>query len=199
MTASLEPDPGASPLPTKLRRTWSRLREDAANTQLRMRLTSLPARLLPAMSWRSLRTRILRLGGWRIGARTALFGVPLIYGHGPILARLSIGADCIVNIGSVFELNDSITIGDRVSIGHQVLFLTTTHEVEGSRLRAGRLVAAPIVVGDGAWVGARSVVLPGVTIGAGSIVAAGSVVNRDVPPDVVVAGTPAKVVKQLPV
>lgn len=199
MTATFEPDPDVNPSRTALQHRVFRLREEAANTQLLLRLMSLPARVLPDMSWRSLRTRILRLGGWQIGAGTALFGVPTIYGRGRILERLSIGDDCIINIGGLFELNDSITIGDRVSIGHQVLFLTTSHVVDPKpRHRAGRLESAPIVVGDGAWVGARSVVLPGVTIGPGSVVGAASVVTRDVPPNVLVAGAPAVIVKQLP-
>jgi maltose O-acetyltransferase len=58
-------------------------------------------------------------------------------------------------------------------------------------------VSAPITIGDGAWLGARSTILPGVTIGAGAVVAAGSVVIGDVAPDVVVAGVPAVVRRQL--
>jgi maltose O-acetyltransferase len=198
MAAVFEVDPDETARHTALQYGSYRMREEWANTQLWLRIKLLPVRLLPPMSWRSLRTRILRLGGWRIGRGTTLFGVPTVYGRGRILDRLTIGNDCIVNFGSTFELNDRIDIGSGVSIGHQVLFLTTTHEVESPRLRAGRLVSAPIVIGDGAWVGARSIVLPGVTIGSGSIVGAGTVVTRDVPPNVLWAGSPARVVKTLP-
>ncbi|MCU1504876.1 MAG: transferase hexapeptide repeat containing protein [Ilumatobacteraceae bacterium] len=198
MTVTFEPDPEASPTRGLLQHRLYRLQEEGANMQLLMRFTTLPAKLLPDLSWRSLRTRLLRLAGWQIGFGTALFDVPNIYGRGKILRRFSIGEHCIVNVGSLFELNDSITIGDRVSIGHQVLFLTTTHLVEGECQRAGRLVSAPIVVENGAWVGARSVVLPGVTIGRGSVVGAASVVTRDVPANTLVAGAPARFVKALP-
>lgn len=197
MAAIFDRDPDEAVKRSTLRYVEYRVREECANTQLWLRLKMLPARVLPPMSWRSLRTRMLRLGGWQIGSGTVLFGVPTIYGRGPILDRLTIGTGCIVNFGSTFELNDSIRIGSGVSIGHQVLFLTTTHEVEGARGRAGRLVSAPVVVGDGAWVGARSIVLPGVTIGCGSIVGAGTVVTRDVPPNVLWAGSPGRVVKEL--
>jgi acetyltransferase-like isoleucine patch superfamily enzyme len=55
-----------------------------------------------------------------------------------------------------------------------------------------------VIIGDGAWIGVGSTILPGVTIGAGSVVSAGSVVRRDVPPDTLVSGVPADVVRQLP-
>ncbi len=56
---------------------------------------------------------------------------------------------------------------------------------------------APVKIGDNVWVGARAVILPGVTIGNNVVVAAGSVVNRDVPDNVVVAGVPAVIKKRI--
>ena len=56
---------------------------------------------------------------------------------------------------------------------------------------------APIVIEDNVWIGANVAIMPGVTIGKHSVVAAGSVVTTDVPPDSVVAGVPAKVVRTL--
>ena len=120
--------------------------------------------------------------------------MPHIYGGDHLLDKLSIGRDTVVNIGCVFELNDRVTVGERVSIGHEVYFLTTSHHMGGRRRRAGRLVVAPITVGDGAWIGARATVLPGVTIGAGSVVSAGSVVQQDVVPNSLVGGVPARVI-----
>ena len=69
---------------------------------------------------------------------------------------------------------------------------------EGNR-RAGEGTARPIEIGDGCWIGARSVILGGVRIGAGCVVAAGSVVTRDVPDNVLVAGVPACIKRQLDV
>jgi len=59
------------------------------------------------------------------------------------------------------------------------------------------VVVAPVLIERGAWICARALILPGVTVGARSVVAAGAVVTRSVPPDVVVAGNPAKVVRRL--
>lgn len=62
-------------------------------------------------------------------------------------------------------------------------------------LEQGMAEAKPVTVGDDVWIGQRALILPGVSIGTGAIVAAGSVVTRDVPPFAVVAGNPAKVIK----
>jgi acetyltransferase-like isoleucine patch superfamily enzyme len=60
------------------------------------------------------------------------------------------------------------------------------------------LVARPIVIDDGVWIGMHSLILPGVTVGSGSVVSAGSVVVESVPPNTLVSGNPATVVGQLP-
>lgn len=59
------------------------------------------------------------------------------------------------------------------------------------------LKTAPVIIGDGVWIGMNAVILKGVTIGENSVVAAGAVVSKSVPPNVVVAGNPAVIVKQL--
>ena len=68
------------------------------------------------------------------------------------------------------------------------MILANSHELGPSESRAGSVVGLPVSIGDGVWIGARTTVLPGVTIGPGAIVAAGSVVNRDVEADTMVAG-----------
>jgi acetyltransferase-like isoleucine patch superfamily enzyme len=97
----------------------------------------------------------------------------------------------------MIDLGASITIGDQVSVGHQVLLLTTSYEVGLKGRSATVLYARPIVIESGAWVGAGCVILPGVTVGAGAVVAAGSVVTEDVPPNVLVGGVPAKLIRKL--
>jgi acetyltransferase-like isoleucine patch superfamily enzyme len=68
----------------------------------------------------------------------------------------------------------------------------------GSRERryAG-LEALPVTIGAGVWVGARAMIMPGVTIGDGAVIAAGAVVTKDVPPNTLVAGVPARIVREL--
>jgi maltose O-acetyltransferase len=161
-------------------------------------LGSAVARLLPKYVGNRLRAAILRRAGWSIGRYSTLGGVPTFAGSGSIQRRLSIGERTWVNVGCFFELHDEIRIGDGVAIGHDVLFLTSSHQIGPHDWRAGKRTTGPITVHSGVWIGARSVILPGVTLGAGSVVAAGSIVNRDIDPDTLVGGVPAKVVKRLP-
>ncbi len=153
---------------------------------------------VPAYFAGAWRTRLLRFLGLRIGGSTDFAGMPTITGHGGIYARLTIGEECWINIGLVLNLGNRVTIGDRVSIGHEVMLLTESHEMGPERQRAARLISMPIVIGSGVWIGARAIILPGVTIGDGSVIAAGAVVAQDVPPNVLVGGVPARVVRELP-
>ena len=88
-----------------------------------------------------------------------------------------------------------ITIGNGVLIGHNVVLSTLNHDPAPAR-RAW-LHPAPIVIGDRVWIGSNATVLPGVTIGDGAIVAAGAVVTKDVAPNTVVAGVPARLLRPL--
>ena len=78
-----------------------------------------------------------------------------------------------------------------------VQLLTPTHPLEPELRRAKWEAAEPITIGDNVWLGGGVVVCPGVTIGADTVVGAGSVVLRDVPAGVLVAGVPARVVRSL--
>lgn len=112
-------------------------------------------------------------------------------------SHLTIGARCFANFGLVALDVAPITIGDDVQIGPNVQLLTPTHPVEAEPRRQKWEAAQPIVIGDNVWLGGGAIVLPGVTIGANTVVGAGAVVSRDLPPDVVAVGNPARVVRTL--
>ena len=131
----------------------------------------------------------LRAAGIRIGAETHFFGYPIFVGSGPIEQRLVVGHFCGFNKGVFFDLSANVDIGHYVAVGHDVMFLTSTYERGESSRRAGARRCAPIVVHDGAWLGARATILPGVTIGAGSVISAGIAVSEDVPENMLITGT----------
>jgi maltose O-acetyltransferase len=110
---------------------------------------------------------------------------------------ITVGAGTFVNYGLVALDVAPITIGRDVKIGPNVQLLTPTHPVDPAQRLAKLEAARPIVIGDNVWLGGGAIVLAGVTIGANSVIGAGAVVTRDVPANVVVAGNPARVIREL--
>ena len=144
----------------------------------------------------------------QIGENTWIYGDLLVFAHG---GEIRIGDWCYVGEGTRIWSASLIHIGNRVLISHNVnIFDSRTHPIEPIKrhehFRAiattGHpkdidLAAKPVYIEDDAWIGASSCILRGLRIGSGAIVAAGSVVTRDVPPMVVVAGNPAVIVRSI--
>jgi acetyltransferase-like isoleucine patch superfamily enzyme len=92
-----------------------------------------------------------------------------------------------------------ITIEDWVSISGNVTILTHSRPTQPLReiMEDGGAKIAPVVIKRGAWLGVNSIILPGVTVGENSIVGAGAVVTKNVPPNTIVAGVPARAIKKI--
>jgi maltose O-acetyltransferase len=174
------------------------IREETNGIHLRLLLIRMLIWPLPHYTGSRLRVRLFRLAGFKIGRGCVMWGTPTMTGSHDLYNNLTVGEECWFNVGCFLDLGAPITIGDRIAFGHQVIVLTSSHRIGPSDRRAGPLYAKPVTIGDGAWVGARSIILPGVHVGSGAIVAAGALVNSDVPPNTMVAGVPARVVKTLP-
>jgi maltose O-acetyltransferase len=164
-------------------------REDRGQVHLRLLAAKLLFGGIPPFVAGRLRTLALRAAGVRIGHASVFWGHPTLAGSGDVAKLLSVGEHCGFNKGCFFDLEERVTIGNHVAVGHDVVFLTQTHFTGPAAQRAGHVRRAPIVIHDGAWLGARCTVMPGVTIGAGAVVGASVVVTADVPADMLLMGT----------
>ncbi len=114
-------------------------------------------------------------------------------------AFIRIGQDSLIGEMNVLRGQGGITIGDRVFTAPMVQMLAVNHIYDDPNrpmIEQG-ITADGIVVEDDVWVGAGAILTDGVTVGEGAVVAAGAVVTRDVPPHTVVAGVPARIIKQI--
>jgi acetyltransferase-like isoleucine patch superfamily enzyme len=109
--------------------------------------------------------------------------------------NITIGKNVFFNTGCSFQDRGGITIGDGSLIGMNVTIATLNHGL--SLETRNTTYASPVELRKNVWIGSGATVLPGVTIGDNSVVAAGAVVTKDVPKNTVVAGVPAKVIKQI--
>ena len=109
--------------------------------------------------------------------------------------NLKIGKHVFINAGCAFQDQGRIEIGNYVNIGHECIFASLNHGLK--KEERYDLIPKKIVIKDYAWIGSKSVILPGVTIGENAVVGAGSVVTKDVPDNVVVAGNPARIIKYI--
>lgn len=106
-------------------------------------------------------------------------------------AVLNLGYGSFMNHGGRLFCSQSITIGDNTFIGFDVEIRDTDHHnLIGSPKRE------PIFIGNHVWIGSKAIILKGVTIGDNAVIAAGSVVTNDVPPNCLVGGNPAKVIRE---
>ena len=109
--------------------------------------------------------------------------------------NIRIGKRVFINSGCCFQDQGGIELGDDVLIGQQVVIATLNHDLHPER--RANMTPKPVKIGNKVWVGAHATILPGVTVGDGAVIAAGAVVTKDVPPNTVVGGVPAKVIKEI--
>jgi galactoside O-acetyltransferase len=147
---------------------------------------------------------VMRIGksiperGISLGDKVILLdNVRLVLGDITLLpeARLVLGNQVIINVGSYISGEGGLVIDEEVLIGAHVRILSAGHEIHRgvSSIARNPITCGAIHIGRGAWIGAGSTILQGVIIGEGSVVGAGSVVTKDVPPYAVAVGNPARI------
>jgi len=124
----------------------------------------------------------------------AVIRPPLFVDYGE---NLHVGPRTFVNYHLTALDVAPIVIGADCQIGPNVQLLTPTHPVDAQRRRDKLEAAEEITIGDNVWLGGGVIVCPGVTIGDNTVVGAGAVVTRDLPPNVLAVGNPARVIREL--
>jgi maltose O-acetyltransferase len=114
-------------------------------------------------------------------------------------SNVHVGDDVFLNFGCVFLDVCRVTLGDNCMLGPGVHVYTATHPLDPAERASGLEYGKPVELGGDVWVGGRAVFTPGVAVGDNAVVGAGAVVTDDVPDGVVVAGNPARVVRELDV
>ena len=109
--------------------------------------------------------------------------------------NITVGNNVFINAGCKFQDQGGIVIGDGTFIGHNTVLATLDHDIDPDKRHL--LHPAPIHIGNKVWIGAGVMITKGVTIGDNSIIAAGAVVTHDIPANVIAAGVPAKVIKEI--
>lgn len=159
----------------------------------RVGLVRLLVNALASSSLMPRRARRLLLTAWGLKIRTSAIMEACHFGG----TEIEIGPGSFVNRGCVFDNSAPIAIGQGVQIGMEVMFVTSSHRLGGSDRRGLEVIADPITIGDGCWIGSRALILAGVTVGKGCVIGAGAVVREDCEPDGVYVGVPARRVKSL--
>ena len=108
-----------------------------------------------------------------------------------------IGEYVYLNFMCVILDNNDVRIGNHVMIGPSVQIYTAAHPIQAETRNQGWEVAKAIVIEDNVWIGGGAILLPGIHIGRNAVVGAGAVVSRDVPAYSVVAGNPARVIREI--
>jgi len=111
--------------------------------------------------------------------------------------NIEIGDDFYANVHLVILDGAKVTIGNNVFIAPNVGIYTAGHPLDPERRNAGLEYALPITIGNNVWIGGGVSIMPGVTIGDGAVIGGGAVVTKDVPPNVVAAGNPVRVIREI--
>ena len=124
--------------------------------------------------------------------------------------NIQIGKNFFANVNCIIQAHEKVTIGDNVMCGPNVSILAVSHPIDAMERvvkrtpnvyepegRSSRESNAPIIIGNNVWLAAGVIICAGVTIGDNSVIGAGSVVTRDIPPNVFACGVPCRVIREI--
>lgn len=119
---------------------------------------------------------------------------PIHFAYG---SNIFIGDSFYANFNFTIVDDHTVTIGDNVLIAPNVTISVTGHPVHHELREHGEMFSFPVTIENNVWIGSHVVINPGVTIGENTVIGAGSVVTKDIPANVVAAGAPCKVIREI--
>lgn len=111
--------------------------------------------------------------------------------------NIEIGDNFFANVNLVILDGAKVSIGNNVFIAPNVGIYTAGHPFDAQQRNNGMEYAYPITIGNNVWIGANVAILPGVTIGDNSVIGAGSVLNKDIPANVLAVGNPCRTIRKI--
>jgi len=111
--------------------------------------------------------------------------------------NIEVGEDFFANYNLTILDVGKVTIGKCAQIAPNVSIYTAGHPIHPDSRNSGYEYGIAITIGDNVWIGGNSVILPGVTIGHNVVIGAGSVVTKDIPDNVIAAGNPCRVIREI--
>ena len=119
---------------------------------------------------------------------------PFYCDHG---IKISFGNHFYANTGLTILDENDVTIGNHVFLGPHVSIYTASHPIDANIRNTDLEIAKPVTIGNNIWIGGNVVINPGVSIGDNSVIGSGSVVTKDIPSNVIAAGNPCRVLRQI--
>ena len=111
--------------------------------------------------------------------------------------NVEVGDNFFANVNLVILDGAKVRIGNNAFIAPNVGIYTAGHPFDVKQRNEGLEYAFPVTIGDNVWIGAQACILPGVTIGDNTVIAGGSVVTKDIPANVIAAGNPCRVIREI--
>lgn len=110
---------------------------------------------------------------------------------------IEIGEGSFLNYDCIILDACKVKIGSHVFIGPRTCIYSASHPIDAGVRLSGYDISKPVTIGDNVWLGGNVVVNPGVTVGEGSVIGSGSVITKDIPPHVIAAGNPCRVIREI--
>lgn len=143
--------------------------------------------------------RLLLVKGAQLGSNMRIYKGLTIHNVEGDFSRLCIGDDCHIGTQVFLDMASHIVMGNRVTVSMRTMILTHMNAGScnsGAAIKAKKI--AGVTIEDDVYIGAGAIILPGVTIGKGALIGAAAVVTRDVPPNSIMLGSPARNVRTAP-